>query len=134
VAWQFRLLGWTLFGIVALGALAGLAVIGSQVYYEATRTKTGDVEALIEEYVPRAASTEQVLTFLDSRGIEHGAVEPFYPDDPAFRDRDVPLGTSTISAIVRNDGYSLSLVDIEIDFILDERGLLVHTVVREVGR
>lgn len=132
--WQFRLLGWFLFGTVALIVTGGLAAIGVETYYELTRTKAADVEALIEERLPRGASTDQVFSFLDSRGIEHGPVGPADLEDHALQEYGLVAGTMTVEAMVRNDGYSLSLTDIEITFILDERGLLRDYVVREVGR
>jgi hypothetical protein len=132
--WPFRLLGWFLLGTVALVIIGGVAVIGAESYYELTRTKPADVEAIIEERLPRGASTDQVFMFLDSRGIEHGPVGPADLEDSALLDYGVVAETMTIEAIVRNDGYSLSLVDIEITFILDERGLFKDYVVRQVGR
>ena len=72
--------------------------------------------------------------FLDSRGIEHGPVEPADLENPALLDYGVVAATMTIEATVRNDGYSLSPTDIEITFILDERDLLKDYVVRQVGR
>jgi hypothetical protein len=132
--WPFRLLGWFLFGTVALIVIGGVAVIGAESYYELTRTKAADVESMIEERLPRGASAEQVFMFLDSRGIEHDLVAPANLEDRALEEYGLVAGTMTIDAIVPNDGYSLGLVDIRITFILDERGLFKDYVVREVGR
>ena len=134
LGWQFRLLGWLLLGTVALVVIAVVAVIGSGIYYDLTRTKAAEVEGMLDRYLPRASTADQIYTFLDSRGIEHGLVGPSAPGDPALQESDVPAGTMTIGAVVRNDGYSLALVDIAITFVLDERGLLKDYIVREVGR
>ena len=116
--WPFRLLGWFLFGTVALIVIGGVAVIGAESYYELTRTKAADVESTIEERLPRGASTEQIFMFLDSRGIEHGPVGPATSRTPALLDYGVMAATMTIEATVRNDGYSLSLRDIEVTSFL----------------
>lgn len=134
LAWPFRLIGWFLLALVVLGVIAVIAVVGSGIYYEVSRSKAGEVEDLIDRHVPLASSTDQIFTFLDSQGIEHGQVEAFDPENPALRDYGLTPGTNTISAVIRNDGYSLALVDIEITFILDERGLFKEALVREVDR
>jgi hypothetical protein len=128
------LLGWLLFGTVALVVIAVVAVIGSGIYYDLTRTKAAEVEDMLDRYLPRASTADQIYTFLDSRGIEHGLVGPADPGDPALQESNVAAGTMTIRAVVRNDGYSLTHKDVEITFILDERGLLKDYVVREMGR
>lgn len=114
--------------------IGGVVVIGSGIYYELTRTKAADVESMIEERLPRGASTDQIFTFLESRSIEHGAVGPADLEDRALQEYGLVAGTMTIDAVVRNDGYSLAHTDIEITFIIDERSLLKDWVVREVGR
>jgi hypothetical protein len=132
LAWQFRVLGWCFLGGVAVLLISVVAIIGSGIYYEATRTKAGEVESLIERELPRGAAPEQMFSFLDAQGIEHGPVEQMDPADPALKDFGLPASTRTITAVLRNDGYSLSLVDIEITFVLDDRGLFWDYVVREV--
>jgi len=132
--WPFRLLGWFLFGTVALIVIGGVALIGSGIYYELTRTKAGEVESAIEEWLPRGASTDQIVRFLDSRGIEYDEAGAFNAQDGELLESGVPAGAITISAVLRNDGYTLNQTDIEITFILDERSLLKDYVVREVGR
>jgi hypothetical protein len=132
--WPFRLLGWLLFGTVALIVVGGVAVIGSGIYYELTRTKPGEVESAIEEWLPRGASTDQIVRFLDSRGIEYDQAGAFNHQDGELVESGVPAGAATISAVLRNNGYTLNHTDIAITFILDERNLLKDYVVREVGR
>ena len=132
--WPFRLLGW-LFVVAALLIVAALlAVGGTGAYYEVTRTKAGDIEAMIEEDLSRVATTDQVLFFLDSHDIEHGAVRPSTDEDRRLLEAGVPAGTMTISGIVRNDGYALQLRDVVLWFILDDEGLLEGHLVYEVGR
>jgi hypothetical protein len=134
LGWQWKLLGWVFLGGLGVFLIAVVGVIGSGAYYEATRTKSGEVESLIDGGLPRAAATEQIFGFLDSHGIEHGGVEPLDPNHPALKEYSLPASTQTIRAVVRNDGYSLALVDIEITFVLDERELFWDFVVREVRR
>jgi hypothetical protein len=128
------LLGWFFLGSLALLATAVVAIIGSGIYYEATRTRGGDVEDLIDRELPRSAATVEIFGFLDSHGIEHGSVQPLDPTHPALQDYGLPASTKTITAVLRNDGYSLALTDIEITFVLDERELYRDYVVREVRR
>jgi hypothetical protein len=123
-----------LFGTVALIVVGGVAVIGSGIYYELTRTKASEVESAIEEWLPRGASTDQIVRFLDSRGIEYDEAGAFNAQDGELLESGVPAGAITISAVLRNDGYTLNHTDIAITFILDERSLLKDYVVREVGR
>jgi len=132
--WPFRLLGW-LFAAVALVIVAALLAVGATgAYYEMTRTKAGEIEAMIEEGLPRVATTDQVLRFLDSHSIEHGAVRPSTGEDRGLLEAGVPTGTMTISGVVRNDGYALQLRDVVVWFILDEEGLLEAHLVYEVAR
>jgi hypothetical protein len=123
-----------LFGTVAVIVVGGVAVIGSGIYYELTRTKAGEVESAIEEWLPRGASTDQIVRFLDSRGIEYDQAGAFNPQDGELLESGVPTGAMTINAILRNEGYALTHTDIAITFILDERSLLKDYIVREVGR
>ena len=78
--------------------------------------------------------TDQIVRFLDSRGIEYDEAGAFNAQDGELLESGVPAGAITISAVLRNDGYTLNHTDIEITFILDERSLLKDYVVREVGR
>jgi hypothetical protein len=132
IPWPFRMLGWLVLGAVALAMISVAAVIGAGTYYEFTRTKAGDMDGLIEKELPRGVTTEHILADLDSRGIEHGPVEASKADDRKLLDAAVPLGTNVIHAIIRNDGYSLDLVDVHMRFILDEEGKLKDHIVWEV--
>ena len=132
--WPFRLLGWLLFGTLALIVIGGVTLIGSGIYYELTRTKAGEVESAIEEWLPHGASTDQIVRFLDSRAIEHDQARAFNPQDDELIESGAPAGAMTISAVLRNNGYTLNHTDIAITFILDERSLLKDYEVREVGR
>ncbi len=134
LAWPFRMFGWLVVGLLAMGAVTGAAVIGVGSYYEFNRTKAGDVEAKIEKELPRGVTADQVLTFLDSEGIEHGSVEPSRGDDRKLQEMGVAKGTMVISAGVQNDGYSLNLVDVEMRFILDGDLKLRDYIVYETHR
>ena len=134
LAWPFRMFGWFVVGVLALAVLAGATVIGAGTYYEFNRTKAADMEALIEMELPRGVMSEQILAVLDSEGIEHGPVAPFSGDDSKLLEMGVAKGTMIISGSVRNDGYSLDLVDVEMRFILDPELKLADYVVYETHR
>lgn len=134
LAWPFRMFGWFVVGVLALAVLAGATVIGAGTYYEFNRTKAADMEALIETELPRGVMSEQILAVLDSEGIEHGPVAPFSGDDRKLLEMGVAKGTMIISGSVRNDGYSLDLVDVEMRFILDQELKLADYVVYETHR
>lgn len=135
LSWPFKLVGWLFLGIMVLGVVAFAAIVGSGMYYELTRTTEGDVEGMIEErMVTGASSTDRVIAFLDARSIEHGPVSPVDVADPRLKNADVPEGATTVSAVVRNDGYALELVDVGVMFIFDARGTLADWVVWEVKR
>lgn len=132
LAWPFKVLGWFVVLVVGLAVAVGAAVIGAGTYYEMTRTKAGDLEGKIEEELPLGATSDQVIGFLDSEGIEHSPVEPSRSDDRKLQEMGIPKGTMIISAMVENDGYSLDLVDVEMRFILDQELKLADYIVYEV--
>ncbi len=134
VPWPFRLLGWLVLSAALLGVLAFAALVGSATYYELTRTKAGDVEGWIAEDLRKGNSTDQVMRFLDERGITHGAVEPSAADDARLRDAEVPPGTLTITGTIRNDGYSLSYKDVVVTFVFNAEQQLEKWFVYEVDR
>jgi len=127
----------------ALGALAGLivllvvglgiAVAGSSVYYEMNRTKAGDINRTIEMELPAAATTDQVIAFLDSKGIEHGPLEPASASHIDLLETGVPLGTPIISAIIRNDGYGIDLGKIQMSLLLDLADVQMYFTFDEAG-
>ncbi len=129
--WPFKVLGWLVVLAVVLALAAGATVIGAGTYYELTRTKAGDLEGLIEEELPIGATADQVISFLDAQGIEHSPVEPSRGDDSKLQEIGVPKGTMIVRAIVRNDGYSFELVDVEMRFILDQELRLADYIVWE---
>jgi hypothetical protein len=127
--------GWLFLGVMVVGIVGFAAVVGSGMYYEMTRTTAGDVKGMIEEdLVADVSSTDRVIAFLDSNAMEHGALTPVDLADPRLRDADVPEGATTVSGIVRNDGYALELVDVRFTFVFDAEGTLVDWVVWEVKR
>jgi hypothetical protein len=134
VPWPFRLLGWFVLASTLLVLLALAALAGTVSYYEVTRTSDGDVRGMIEEGLREGATTNQVLSFLDSHDIEHGPVEPVDLQNRRLWDAYPQSGWMSVSGFVRNDGYSLKLVDVEMIFVLDETGRLKDYVVYEVSR
>ena len=133
--WPFRLLGWLFRGIIVLLIMAATAVAviaaSSTAFYELTRTKSGDLDEMIDKRLPAGASVESIYAVLDEEGIEHGTVQPFAGDDFDLLYAGVKKGTPVIIATVRNEGYSLELADVQIAFVLDENGMLAHHVVYE---
>ena len=134
LSWPFKVIGWLVLGVTIL-VLVGLAAgAGAGMYYEVTRTTAGDVDGMIEAELRNGSTTNQVVAFLDRHRIEHGAVEPANAADPRLEDVDVPEGASTVSGMIRNDGYSLRLVDVQMTFVLNAEGKLEDWVVWEVKR
>lgn len=141
-----RMVNWLIGALTAVIVLLiiGLAaaVAGHSIYYEVNRTKAGDVDEMIKKELPAGASTASILSFLDSKGIEHGPPAPAGANDLKVLETGVPRGTMVIPAIVRNEGYSLKLgkirmsllidlADVEMRFVLDEAGNLKQHMVYE---
>ena len=134
LSWPFKVVGYLVLAIVVLVLLAGAVVSGAVVYYELTRTTAGDLDGMIEAELHSESSTDQVVRFLDSQGIEHGAVVPVDVGDPRLKDASVPEGATTVSGIIRNDGYALEHVDVRFTMIMEADGTLEDWVVWEVKR
>lgn len=132
LAWPFKVLGWFVVLAVGLAMASGAAVIGASTYYEMTRTKASDLEAMIGTELRTGATADQVIAFLDSEAIEHGPVMPSRGDDRKLQEIGIPAGTMTVAAYVENGGYSLNLVDVELRFIFDPQLKLVNYVIYEV--
>jgi hypothetical protein len=118
--------------LIIMGTGAAAAAIGATAYYELTRTKSSDIEAMIDEQLRTGAPAEKIFAVLDAEGIEHGAVEPFPGGDQDLLYAGVTKDTPIISATVRNEGHTLEYVDLQITFILDETGALKDTVIYEI--
>ena len=133
--WPIRLLGWLFRAIVVVLILlltgAAVAAVGASIYYELTRTKSDDIDDMIDERLPAGATVERIYTVLDEEGIEHGTVQPFAGDDSQLLYDGVKAGTPIIQAIERNEGYSVELVDLEIVFVLNEAGTLERALIYE---
>ena len=57
-------------GIIVAGPLALVGVLFAlQLYWDATATSVEDVKSRIDSHVAVGASTEEILSFLDSEGI-----------------------------------------------------------------
>jgi hypothetical protein len=54
--------------------------------------------------------------------------------DTKLLEAGVARGTRVIRGLVRNDGYSLGLVDVVVWFVLDNDLLMDEYIVYEVGR
>jgi hypothetical protein len=133
--WPFRLLGWlfsaTLVLLIMAATVAAVMAISTSAYYELTRTKSGEMDGMIDKRLPVGSSPERIYAVLDEEGIEHGTVQPFPGDDLELLYAGVKAGTPVIIASVRNEGYSLELVEVQIAFVLDENGMLKDHVVYE---
>jgi hypothetical protein len=120
--------------MVVLALLAGVVVSGTVVHYEMTRMTAGDLEGMIEAELHSESSTDQVVRFLDSHDIEHGAVVPVEVGDPRLKDASVPEGATMVSGIIRNDGDALEHTDVRFTLIMEADGTLEDWVVWEVKR
>jgi len=131
-----RLAKWLVFGVAAAIALyvavAAAILAGTFIHYELTRTTTGDVTEMIEEKLPLGSSAEEIAAFLDSRQIDHGAVERSGEHDPELKEAGIPPGTMIIHAVVRNSGQSIVLRDVGVYFILDEQARVRDSLVYEI--
>jgi hypothetical protein len=121
------------FGVPALVFLLVLAFgIGIQVYWFSTETSVGDVNRLIESQLASGATTEDVVTFLETNRIEHAELG---------RGGDCPYGvfpglspaedTPTICGVIRGTTQSwIGDTDLYVYFAFDQnRHLKDHTVI-----
>jgi hypothetical protein len=135
LSWPFKVIGWSVFGAVLLGLAAFAAFVGTGMYYELTRTTKGDVEGIIEaDLVPGVSSADRAVALLDAKAIEHGRVGPVDVLDPQLRDMEVPDGATSVSGVIRNEGYALELVDVRFTIVFNAEGTVHDWVVWEVGR
>jgi len=135
LSWPFKVVGWLFVGFMLLVVAAFVAVVGSGMYYQLTRTTSGGVEGMIEEdLVADVSSTDRVVAFLDSNAIEHGPVEPVDLQNQRLWDADPQPGWMSVSGFIRNDGYALELVDVRMVLMFDAEGTLEDWVVWEVKR
>jgi len=132
--WPDRLIGWLLTAVAVMVVAAILAVCATGGYYELTRTKDSEVEGMIEAELPERATTDQISRFFEAHGIANGSIRPSAAEDRKLLEAGVPLGTMTISGMVRNDGYAIQLRDVMVWFILDANGLLESHLVYEAVR
>lgn len=118
--------------LAMLGLLPGV-ILALQGYWLLTQTTVGDVESMIEENVPIGSSQEDVLSFLNDRGIEHGEVSiAGARADSLLEDAGYREGTVYIGAIMRNTSQVFfSTADIQMYFIFDENGRLKDYLVVE---
>jgi hypothetical protein len=109
---------WTILTI----AVAPFAIlVGVQLYWYLTRTTVGEVESMIERNLDIGATTDEVLTFLDERDIDHGGL---YATDeyPAYAlvEAGYGEGVNVIGAIIRDTSRTFfGTGHIEVFFIFD---------------
>lgn len=115
--------------IVALVALA----VSAQGYWLLARTTVDDVESMIETNLPIGSSEEDVLSFLDERGIEHDDVTVAGPDvGTTLREAGYGEGTVYVVAILRDTTRAwFSTADIAITLIFNEDGRLIDYITKE---
>lgn len=88
---------------------------------------------MISQNLSPGASSEEIIAFLDSRGIHHGSVERvgYYKD--VLLDAGFDPDTKIIGAIIPDTSRTfISTSDISIYFILDEDYRLQEYIVDEV--
>lgn len=101
--------------------IVGLAV-SAQGYWLLTQTTVGEVESMIHENVAIGATSDEVLDFLEERGIEHGDLSTSGYGE----------GTVHVVAVIHDTSRAwFSTADIAITFIFDEDGHLIDYVVEE---
>jgi hypothetical protein len=117
-------------GLVLLAAI----LAGLQLWWHLHRTTVGDVERLIEAHLAPGAGTQEIFAFLESEGIEHGAVGRAGDSCCYLQDAGISDDTLTISAIMQDTSRSIFIFtgDIQIYFILDSEGRMKEYLVREV--
>jgi hypothetical protein len=124
---------WLVFGIPAFALLLLVAVgVGIQIYWFKTETSVGDVNRLIGANLAPGATTDDVVTFLDTNHIEHAALAPG-GDCPygVFPGLSPAENTPTICGVMwgATQGW-IGDTDLYIYFAFDEnRRLKNHTVI-----
>jgi hypothetical protein len=115
---------------VGVGLLVGLFG-GLHLWWYLHRTTVAEVETMISQNLSPGASSEEVIAFLDSRGIDHGSVRTAEYDSVVL-DAGFDPDTKIIEAIIDDTSRTLiSTSDISIYFILDEDDRLQEYIVEE---
>jgi hypothetical protein len=112
---------------VGVGLLGGL-----HLWWYLHRTTVAEVETMISQNLSPGASSEEVIAFLDSKGIDHSSVRRAEYDSVVL-DAGFDPDTKIIGAIIRDTSRTfVSTSDIQIYFILDDGYRLQEYIVREV--
>ena len=119
--------------VAAVGIAMVVGVLGGlQLWWYLDRTTVAEVESMISENLSPGASSEEVIDFLDSRGIDHSPVGPV--DSTSYLlDAGYSPDTMVIGAFIYDTSRVFIVTgDIQIFFILDEDYRLTEYLVREV--
>jgi hypothetical protein len=95
-----------------------VVLVGVQAYWLATRTTEGDVRNLVENNLDEDATSDEIVDFLNSRGIDNSGVTT--EDSSTVLDAGYPKQTSYIVAIMQDTSrWFTGTSGIQIYFILD---------------
>lgn len=137
---EHRRVGWGTLRRLLLYLLAVAAVIavgvgvlgGLELWWHLHRTTVAEVESMISQNLSPGASSEEVIVFLDSRGIDHGSVERVGHYNSVLLDAGFDPDTKIIVALIPDTSRTfISTSDIRIDFILDDDYRLQEYIIRE---
>ncbi len=119
---------------IIAGAFAIVVAIfgGVLLYWWLTRTTVDEVQNLIDQNLSTGSTAQEILAFLDSRGIDHGPVERVDGYSLALN-AGYQQNTKVINGIIRGSSrYLITTGDILIFFILDDEERLKESIVKEV--
>jgi hypothetical protein len=119
---------------VAAVTAVGVGLFGGlHLWWYLHRTTVAEVESMISQNLSPGASSEEIIAFLDSRGIDHGSVERVGYYNSVLLDAGFDPDTKIIGAIIPDTSRTfISTSDISIYFILDEDYRLQEYIVNEV--
>ena len=115
-----------------LALVLGGSVVGYMAYAWRTATTTDDVRNLISKNLPVGSSADEIITFLDDQGIDHGPIDKF-GNYSYGQDFDYPADTPVIDSLWRHAAdYIVTKTDIVVLFILDSEHRLSTYEIFEV--
>jgi hypothetical protein len=107
-------------------------IAAGYIYYVATRTTTGEIDALIRRNLVPGATTEEIFEFLDRENLEHLGVSSA-GSDSLLLDAGYAEDTEVIWAVYPNSSRAfVTTGDIVIYFILDEEGRYKEHYLKEI--
>ena len=124
---------WVVVGAVCI-LFAGSALLAPTAYWYLTRTTVDDVERMLDDELALGSSADQVVNYLDFRGIEHDPPRQFDPGASCciLQDAAIAPGTLVIPAIIRDSMPEWIFgANIRIYFVFNDRGSFSSYIARE---